>query len=73
MGPVIAAPRVWSTGSIVVVHGPGCSMWDLPGLGVELVSPALAGRFCTTEPPGKPLTSFFNFCNFMGGTQILLI
>ena len=36
-------------------------------------SPALAGRFCTTEPPGKPLTSFLNFCNFMGGTQILLI
>ena len=73
MGSVVAAPRVWSTGSIVVVHRPGYSMWDLPGLGVELVSPALAGRFFTTEPAGKPLTSFFNFCNFMGGTQILLI
>ena len=25
--------------------------------GVELVSPALTGRFCTTEPPGKPENS----------------
>ena len=56
-----------------MVHRPGYSMWDLPGLGVKLVSPALADRFFTTEPAGKPLTSFFNFCNFMGGTQILLI
>ena len=27
---------------------------DLPDLGIEPVSPALAGRFCTTEPPGTP-------------------
>ena len=27
---------------------------DLPDLGIELVSPALAGGFFTTEPPGKP-------------------
>ena len=30
-----------------------CGTWDLPGLGIEPVSP-LAGRFFTTEPPGKP-------------------
>ena len=30
-------------------------MWDLPGPGLEPVSPALAGRFSTTAPPGKPL------------------
>ena len=30
-------------------------MWDLPGPGLEPVSPALAGRFSTTVPPGKPL------------------
>ena len=30
------------------------SMWDLPGPGLEPVSPALAGRFSTTAPPGKP-------------------
>ena len=29
-------------------------MWDLPGSGTEAVFPALAGRFFTTEPPGKP-------------------
>ena len=28
-------------------------MWNLPGLGIELMSPLLAGRFFTTEPPGK--------------------
>ena len=31
-----------------------CSMWDLPRPGLEPVSPALAGRFSTTAPPGKP-------------------
>ena len=30
-----------------------CSMWDLPRPGLEPVSPALAGGFLTTEPPGK--------------------
>ena len=30
------------------------SMWDLPGPGIEPMSPALAGRFSTTAPPGKP-------------------
>ena len=34
-----------------------CSMWDLPGPGLEPVSPALAGGFLTTVPPGKPLKS----------------
>ena len=33
----------------------GCGTWDLPRSGVEPVSPASAGRFTTTEPPGKPL------------------
>ena len=27
---------------------------DLPDLGIEAMSPALAGGFFTTEPPGKP-------------------
>ena len=30
-----------------------CSMWDLPGPGTEPMSPALAGGFLTTRPPGK--------------------
>ena len=29
-------------------------MWDLPGPGLEPMSPALAGGFLTTVPPGKP-------------------
>ena len=39
-----------------MVHGLRCrGMWDLPGLGIEPVSPVLAGRFFTTGPPGKSL------------------
>ena len=41
-------------------------MWDLPRPGLELVSPALAGRFSTTAPPGKPLqflTSILSLLN----------
>ena len=34
-------------------------MWDLPGPGLEPVSPAFAGGFLTTVPPGKPLIFFF--------------
>ena len=33
-------------------------MWDLPRPGIEPVSPALAGRFSTTAPPGKPQDYF---------------
>ena len=35
------------------------STLDLPGPGVESVSPALAGRFLTTEPPGEPHQEYF--------------
>ena len=35
-------------------------MWDLPRPGLEPVSPALAGRFSTTAPPGKP-----KYCTFI--------
>ena len=31
-----------------------CGMWDLPRPGLEPMSPALAGGFLTTAPPGKP-------------------
>ena len=37
------------------------SMWDLPGPGLEPRSPALAGGFLTTAPPGKSLSYFFFF------------
>ena len=35
------------------------SMWDLPRPGLEPVYPALAGRFSTTAPPGKPYLGYF--------------
>ena len=31
---------------------------DLPNPGIEPRTPALAGEFSTTEPPGKPLLLF---------------
>ena len=34
-------------------------MWDLPRPGIEPVSPALAGGFLTTVPPGK--SHFYSF------------
>ena len=34
---------------------------DLPNPGIEPVSPALAGGFFTTEPPGKPQTTISHF------------
>ena len=44
-------------------------MWDLPRPGHEPVSPALAGRFSTTAPPGKPKASILivllPFINFV--------
>ena len=39
---------------------------DLPDPGVERVSPALAGGFFTSEPPGKPsplLVPFISQCS----------
>ena len=43
----------------LLLHG----LWDLLGPGIKFMSPALAGRFFTTEPPGKP-TFHFIFCIF---------
>ena len=39
-------------------------MWNLPGPGLEPVSPALAGGFLTTEPPGKSPISISIFLLF---------
>ena len=33
-------------------------MWDPPRPGLEPVFPALAGRFSTTAPPGKPYSRY---------------
>ena len=65
---VVAAPGLQSTGSIVEVHGLRCrGIWDLPRSGIKSVSPALAGRFFTTEPPRKPVLIVFDLktlCSF---------
>ena len=54
--------------SVVVARGLGScgsraqllrGMWYLPGPGLEPVSPALAGIFLTTVPPGTPYTPQF--------------
>ena len=63
---VVAAGRLSSCGSQTLecrlssrgaraqlLHG----MWDLPGPGLKPMSPALAGRFLTSVPPGRPITS----------------
>ena len=41
-------------------------MWDLPRPGLEPMSPALAGRFSTTVPAGKP-------CPFLNWVFALLL
>ena len=41
-------------------------MWDLPGSGIEPVSPALAGGFLTTGPPGKLAFLFFQLVLGLG-------
>ena len=58
-------------------------MWDPPRPGLEPVSPALAGRFSTTAPPGKPLglslfkkkfsTSLFNIAPLNIYNNIIII
>ena len=37
-----------------------CRMWDLLRLGIKPKSPALAGSFFTTEPPGTPIYMYIN-------------
>ena len=36
------------------------SMWEFPRPGLEPLSPALAGGFLTTAPPGKPRAQSFS-------------
>ena len=52
MGSVVAAPRLQSTGSVLVAYGLSCS--EAGGIRDQPVSPVLAGGFFTTEPAGKP-------------------
>ena len=47
-------------------------MWDPPRPGLEPVSPALAGRFSTTAPPGKPLFYLFTVHSFWGFYMVMI-
>ena len=57
---------VWASAGVVRGHS-SCGawaylphgMWDLPGPGIQPVSPALAGGFSATGPPGKTFFFFF--------------
>ena len=54
---VVVTPKLYSTDSVVMAHAQASllsGMWDLPGPGLEPLSPPLAGGFFTNEPLGKP-------------------
>ena len=60
----IAAPAflwLWQAGTTLLWHMGLVALQrgDLPEPGIKTVSPALAGRFFTTEPPGKLLADSF--------------
>ena len=66
-GEPCGAQALGARASVVVARGLSscgaegqllCGMWDLPIPGLETLSPALAGGFLITEPPGK-LTRIF--------------
>ena len=42
---------------------------DLPNPGINPVSPALAGGFFTTEPPGKPIAVITQLLNTSSGSE----
>ena len=45
-------------------------MWDLPRPGLEPVSPALAGRFSTTAPLGKPEDILYSLVSYSCHLQL---
>ena len=68
---VVAAHELSSCSLPVLEHrlsscGARAYMWGLPGPGIKPMSPALAGRFFTTESPGKPIGSLLHANNFNG-------
>ena len=50
---LVVGRHLISVASLVVERGQPQGMWDLPGPGMEPVSPVLAGEFLTAGPPGK--------------------
>ena len=61
---LVAGHGLQSMVSVVAVHRLSCpthDMWDLPGPGIKLVSPALAGKFLTNGSPGRSDKFIFYF------------
>ena len=55
MGFIVVAPWLQGTGSIVVAHGLVAPQHvRYSQIRDEPMSPAMAGTFFATEPPGKP-------------------
>ena len=58
MGSAVATCRLQSSGSVVVTHGElPRDMCDFLRAKIKLMSSALAGRFLTIGPPGRPLNT----------------
>ena len=55
IGPRLSGLSLQHAGSVAVTPGLRvlCRRWDLPRPGIEPGSPALAGGFLSTVPPGK--------------------
>jgi len=51
---------------------PFYSSGDLPDSGIKPMSPALAGGFFTSEPPGKPQTNCMDYSENLGSIQKLV-
>ena len=64
---VLRLQQLWGTG--LVPRG----MWNLPRTGIEPVSPALAGRFLITGPPGKSDTALVLTSPFLINTALCLL
>ena len=56
----MGSSRVWEFRSCSTWARSPCSMWILPSPGISPGSPALAGGFLTTGPPGKSKNESFD-------------
>ena len=62
-------PRLSCGAQAQLLHG----MWALPGPGVKPVSPALAGGFLSTAPPGKSSLSILMLMVLNGFLSYMLL
>ena len=64
---------VWALEHRLTSRGPWAqllhSMWDLSRSGIKPVSPSLAGRCFTTEPPGEPMCFIFKDISILFSKQ----